>query len=538
MIDFLYKKHLFRLIIVYLCKNLLTLKQTITLSLLLCFALCLLAQKARVTCIGTGGLRLPTYFTDNMVLPRERSFILRGMANAGEKVRVEVVNTQRGKVVMRKQAVAQLDGRWSIEVDPLPQGGPYTFTVRAKSGEVTLYNVLAGELWLASGQSNMTISLRNGTTAAADIKEADNDNIRLLNLLPRWQTDARQWPAEALDSVNRLLYFRDAEWKACKPATVSQFSAIAYHFARVLQDSLQCPVGIICNAVGGSGEEAWIDHETLELEFPEILRNWTENELLMDWVRERAKCNMGWNPKDAAHNPLQRHPYQPCYLYEASIRVLKDMPIRGVIWYQGESNAHNMETHARLFPMLLRSWRQTWECDTLPFIYAQLSSLNRPSWPHFRDLQRQQLYEQHALSPHLGMAVTSDVGDSLDVHPRNKRPVGERMALWALHNEYGYNGVCSGPLVRSFKQHGNEVAVHFDFSAGLHTSDGDAPRTFEVSEDSCLWHAAAARIEHDKVILTVRKGQKIRYIRYGWQPFTRANLINGASLPASTFLLQ
>lgn len=486
---------------------------------------------------GQGGLQLPPYFSDNMVLPRNRVFLLHGTANPGDKVRVRIMDQARGKVLHRLKATASADGSWKVSIPRLSDRVEYSLTAQTASRTIILRDILAGELWLASGQSNMAFQLRQSTTAREDIANAGNSRIRILDIRPRWETNATVWSPQALDSVNSLLYYHHAVWKESSPQSVPLFSAVAYHFARMLQDSLQCPVGVICNAVGGSGEESWIDRETLQREFPQILHDWTQNDLIQDWVRGRARLNMGWQQQGQPQNPLQRHPYQPCYLYDASIRLLQNMPISGVIWYQGESNAQDMQTHARLFPLLLQSWRQTWNNPTLPFLYTQLSSLNRPTWPEFRDLQRQQLYRQDgSIDATLGMAVTSDVGDSLDVHPRNKRPVGERLAHWALHNIYGHHCVPSGPLFRTFTVSQQQVIVSFDYAQGLHTSDGQPLRTMEYSADGRTWHPATARIVGDQVIVECQNASQVRFVRYGWQPFTRANLVNSAGFPASTFM--
>ena len=467
-----------------------------------------------------GGLQLPPYFTDNMVLPRNRSFQIQGMANAGDKVTLRI-NGQRHYAKTGK------DGRWCVTVNPLPSGGPYTLTVSTDQKVMTLHNVLAGELWLCSGQSNMEFQLQQCNTGQADVPQTANDQIRLLNLEARWRTDNVQWNETALDSINKLLYYTNPSWQECSPQTSPRFSAIGYYFARELQDSLQCPIGIINNAIGGSPAEAWIDRWTLEYEFPEILRDWTRNDFIQDWVRGRAERNMGQE-----HNPLQRHPYEPCYLYEASIRLLKELPITGVIWYQGESNAHNKDAHERLFPMLVDSWRKTWNRPELPFYYVQLSSLNRPSWPWFRDSQRRLLTK----IPHTGMAVSSDVGNATDVHPRDKKPIGHRLAVLALHNDYGYASVVpSGPLFRAVEYKGKEAWVSFDYADGLHGSDGQPLRTFEIAEYEGEFHPAEAEIVGNLIRLTSKEVKHPRYVRYAWQPFTTANLVNGANLPASTF---
>jgi len=303
-------------------------------------------------------------------------------------------------------------------------------------------------------------------------------------------------------------------------------------------------VGIICNAIGGSGTESWIDRESLEKDFPQILRNWTQNDFIQDWVRGRAMKNMGWDAVKQEYERdsegeltgafLQRHPYQPCYLYEASIAKLKDVPVDGVIWYQGESNAHNFTTHGRLWKLLTDSWRKAWNKRNMRFIYAQLSSLNRPQWTWFRDHQRKlDFHNNH-------MVVTSDVGDSLDVHPRNKRPVGERMALRALYNEYKhYRKMETGPMIRRAVQMSNDTTMLvLRNSRGLKTSDGKEPRVFEVAGEDGIFHPAKAYIDGNRIYLLCPEAKGARKVRYGWQPFTRANVVNGADLPMSTFLVN
>ena len=484
-----------------------------------------------------GGLQLPPFYSDNMVLPHNRQFKIEGIANAGDEVELSIglgqpAPTKKGKGLPKQEIKkykthTDKDGRWTVTIEPLPTGGPYTLAVNTKTQVIKLSNILAGELWLCSGQSNMEFQLQQCSTGQDDIPKSTNPNIRLLNLEARWRTDNVEWTASALDSINHLLYYTTPSWQECSPQTSPRFSAIGYYFARELQDSLQCPIGIINNAIGGSPAEAWIDRTMLEYHFPEILRDWTRNDFIQDWVRGRAERNMGKN-----HAALQRHPYQPCYLYEASIRQLKQLPISGVIWYQGESNAHNKDAHERLFPMLVESWRQTWGNPLLPFYYVQLSSLNRPSWPWFRDSQRRLLEEIH----HSGMAVSTDQGDSLDVHPRNKLPIAHRLASLALHNDYGFKSVTpSGPLFRAVEFKGNEAWVSFDYADGLRSSDGQSLRTFELAEYEGEFHSAQAKIVGEKVRLTAKGVKHPRFVRYAWQPFTRANLVNGAGLPASTF---
>lgn len=467
-----------------------------------------------------GGLQMPLLYTDNMVLQRDCPLTLRGKADAGQKVTVAVAG-EKGT------AIAGSDGKWAVTLRPLKAGGPYTLTVSAGKRKLTYNNVLVGEVWLCSGQSNMEFYLNWASTAKRDVPQAANDGIRLYDMKGRWRTDAKKWDASVLDSLNRLQYYKETQWEVCSPATAGSFSAVAYYFGKMLQDSLKVPVGLICNAIGGSPTEAWIDRSTLEYQFPAILRDWTQNDFIQDWVRGRAALNI-----KRATSKLQRHPYEPCYLYEAGIRPLEQFPVRGVIWYQGESNAHNREAHEKLFKLLVESWRKNWNNAQLPFYYVQLSSIDRPSWPWFRDSQRRMMQE----IPYSAMAVSSDHGDSLDVHPKNKQPIGERLGRWALNKTYGRADVVpSGPLFRGVEYKDGAAYVSFDYAEGLRASDGKPLRTFEVAETEGVYYPATAEVVGDRIKVYNKNVKNPLHVRYGWQPFTRANLVNGAGLPASTF---
>lgn len=468
-----------------------------------------------------GGLSLPSIYTDNMVLQRDTPLQIHGTADAGEDVTVRIDR-------QRHTAKAASDGKWMVTLVPLKAGGPYTLTVSTSSRTLKYKQVLVGEVWLCSGQSNMEWMLKKCSTASQDIPHVKDGWLRLYDMKANWRTDAVEWSVSALDSVNRLQYFHNTQWTACTPETAARFSAVAYYFGKMLRDSLQVPVGLICNAVGGSPTEAWIDRETLEYRFPEILKDWKNNDFIQDWVRKRAAQNIRLST-----DKLQRHPYEPCYLYESGILPLQSYAVKGVIWYQGESNAHNIETHERLFSLLTDSWRKNLQQPHLPFYYVQLSSLNRPSWPHFRDSQRRLM----ASIKDVGMAVSSDVGDSLDVHPTHKQPVGSRLARWALHKTYGNARLLpGGPLFRNAHFRTSDVLLTFDYGEGMKSSDNMPLRTFELAEVDGLYHPAVAEVMPDGTIRVFSdKVKHPRYVRYGWQPFTRANLVNRDLLPASTF---
>ena len=488
-----------------------------------------------------GGLRLPQSYSSHMVLPHGRTLTLKGMANARAQVTVSLYTQQvksrtksdkkhASRELLQQQTVeTSALGQWQVELQPLAAGGPYCLEFSDGLQTLSLEDVLAGEVWLCSGQSNMAFTLAEDLQAKQEVPAAARSQLRLLNLKPRWLTNKVTWNPAVLDSLNHLDYFRPAEWQLCTPQTAEEFSAVGYYFGCMLADSLQMPVGLVCNAVGGAGTEAFIDRRTLEFEFPAILRNWRSNDFIQDWVRERASQNIG-----PSANRLQRHPYEPCYLFESSDRMLGEYPISGVVWYQGESNAHNCDTHTRLFQLLLQSWRSYFHDPALPFYYVQLSSLERPSWPWFRDSQRKLLN----LTQHTGMVVTHDVGDRTDVHPRNKQPVGQRLALLALNKTYGRSCVPMGPLYRSMQVAGQKLELYFDYAEDLQGRDGASLIGFEVAGSDGIWHPAQAMITDHHVVVWSDQVTHPLQARYGWQPYTEANLVNGAGLPASTFMTE
>ena len=477
---------------------------------------------SKVYCALTGdygGLQLSQLYSDNMVLQREEEIVLSGIANAGDVVTVTI-----GR--QKKKAITSSNGKWSVVLDPLQTGNPYTLTISTSKKKYVFNNVLAGEVWLCSGQSNMAFMVKEGAEKREQLAKASSKpQIRFFDMKPRWLTNSEEWDVSVLDSLNRLQYYKETKWQECNEQTAANVSAIAYEFGMMLSDSLHVPVGLIINAIGGSACESWIDRKTLEFSYPDILYSWKENDRIQPWVRERASLNV-----KQSSNKLQRHPYEPCYLFEAGIAPLAKYPVKGVIWYQGESNAHNIEVHEILFPLLVESWRKNWNKE-LPFYYVQLSSLNRPSWTWFRDSQRRMLKDIRCV----GMAVSSDCGDSTNVHPTRKKEVGDRLARLALHDTYGKTLTPSGPLFRSVEFTNGAAFVTFDFNEGMHSSDGESLKTFEIAEHEGVFFAAMAEVVDGRIKVWSKEVKNPRFVRYGWQPFTRANLVNKEGLPASTF---
>lgn len=488
---------------------------------------CIMARTVYSALTGDfGGLRMPEIYSDGMVLQRGRPLEIMGTADAGEKVTVRLAG-------QKKSAVAASDGHWSICLDPLAAAKGLTLNISTPKRNLRYKDVAAGEVWVCSGQSNMafkTMSMvSEERSEVLETVDRQGDNVRLFNMRARWSTDNRVWDKAVYDSLNRLRFFHPAVWEYGSRESADSFSAIGLAFGQMLADSLNVPIGLVLNAVGGAATESWIDRKTLEFEFPDIMIDWRRNDFVMPWVREIASVNI----KDA-ENPHQRHPFHPCYLFEAGIEPLEHYQVRGTIWYQGESNGHNVEVHERLFPLLVQSWRSYWNDPDMPFLFVQLSSLNRPSWTWFRDSQRR-LAEA---IPACAMAVSSDRGDSLDVHPRRKLDVGRRLGVQALYNVYGDRDVVpSGPVIRSARLDGNDVVLAFDWADGLRSADGDRLRTFELAGEDEQFRPAEAIVEGSAVRLRSDAVPSIKWVRYGWQPFTRANLVNSAFLPASTFRL-
>ena len=471
-----------------------------------------------------GGLQLGQLYTDNMVLQRRRPIRIAGRADTGKQVTVKLGAQQR-------KATADNLGRWEVTLLPMEAQSGLTLTVTDGTTTRTMKDVAIGEVWIASGQSNMEFHLASDVESAQAIANSRDSLLRLFDLEAAYITDKHQWDSTALAAVNRLEYYHPTEWNKSGRQTAPNFSAVAWYFGKMLRDSLDVPVGVICNAVGGAPAESFVSPEILSHQMPEILVNWRGNDYLQPWVQQRAGENA---PAEA--NPGQRHPYEPAYLYSAGVKTLDHPEVAGVIWYQGESNAHNVQLHEQIFPMVVETYRNEVRQPEMPFYFVQLSSINRPSWPTMRDSQRRMAESM----PNVGMAVSSDLGDSLDVHPRIKRPVGERLGRIALRNNYGFNNIeTSGPVaVSATAASDGTVTLVMEHAGGLTTSDGKAPRTFEVAEYDGYYRPAKAVIEGNTIKLTGHGIANPRLVRYGWQPFTRANLINNDNLPTSTFKMQ
>ncbi|OWK37618.1 sialate O-acetylesterase [Fimbriiglobus ruber] len=488
---------------------------------------------------GFGRPEPAAVFQDAMVLQRSVPVPVWGTAAPGEEVAVEFAG-------QRKVGRSDAKGNWAVKLDPLAaaaEGRDLTITA---GRPVRLRDVVVGEVWVAAGQSNMEWPLAKEAHAAAELPRADLPAVRLLNLAYAGQNFfAKPFDRDVLSRLTPGGYFRGA-WRPCSPASAGEFSAIGYYFAKEVQKTVGVPVGVIHLAVGGSPTEAWVrpgalaGDDTLR---PLLAGNWLENKALAGWCRQRALENLGPAPGGGGADATgPNHPFKPGFLWDAGVARLIPFPVRGVLWYQGESNAldaDRVRQHDRLFRILVADWRRQWGLGDFPFLFCQLSSVGTGGgykshyWPEFRDAQRRALAD----IPNAGMVVTSDLGHPTDVHPRNKRDVGHRLTLCAAAQVYGKKIPFSGPLVKSARRERSTLVVTFDHADGGLKTRADEPATgFEVAGPDGAFRPAEVALAGDTVSLSVGGLDAPTAARYGWQPYSRGNLTNGAGLPASTFV--
>jgi sialate O-acetylesterase len=477
-----------------------------------------------------GGLQMSSVFANDMVLQRNKPIPFFGTADANQEVIVSFSKHLSGQnSAETKKTKSDSDGKWKVYFNALPAGGPYTLTVKSKDKKSEFDNILMGDVWLCSGQSNMLFRLNQAYEGKEAIAKAANKNIRLFQFHAIQETDDVAWDSAVLDKTNKLEYFT-GKWQQCNPQSAATFSAIGYFFGQKIQHQENVPIGLIEVAVGGAPIVSFIDRHTMEFDnyLVDELYNWKKSDFIMSWVRERAAKNL-----ELSNDPRQRHPYEPCYNYEAGISKLVNTPIKGILWYQGASDAHNVNLYIYNFTHLISSWRNLWN-ENLPFYFVQLSSTDRPSWPYFRDMQRKIALQ----IPNTFMAISSDYGDSLNVHPTHKQSVGERLALLALKNSYHKSIVANGPAVQSAFQKDKEIVISFSNAKKLKTRNSEPLIGFEVMSEKGQIFSPTGEIKENKVILALDKNEKIIKVLYAFKPFTRANLENEAGLPASTFSIE
>jgi sialate O-acetylesterase len=474
-------------------------------------------------------VKLPALFSDHAVLQRGQAVPVWGAADAGEDVSVTIAGqTQTTK--------AGADGKWKVSLKPLKEAESLVLTVKGKN-TLTVNDVAVGEVWVASGQSNMAYRLLRDANVAAATAAATDPQLRFLTV----GTKSSDTPLTDVNST----------WVASDPKSAETFSAVAYYFARDLRKKLNIPVGIIHSSVGGTPAEAWTSREAIEANetlkkelndaqqkaiegFPAAAEKYKTNEakLLEDWKVAAEKAKAAGKPeprKPAAPVDPAKSNNRPSGLYNAMMAPLQPYGIRGVIWYQGESNSGRPEQYRTLFPVMIADWRKVWNQGDFPFLFVQVAPFNFMS-PEIREAQLITLDK----STNTAMAVITDVGDANDIHPKQKEPVGGRLALAARALAYGEKIEYSGPLFDSLKVDGNKAVLKFKHGAGLAAKDGPL-KGFTIAGEDKKYVPAKAEIAGDTVVVTADSVTKPIGVRYGWANFPEVNLYNGAGLPASPF---
>jgi sialate O-acetylesterase len=436
-------------------------------------------------------VKLHGLFTDHMVLQRDMKVPVWGKAKPGENVTVEF---QGQKVA----AQADAEGNWLATLAPLKAGGPATFKVAGAGNTIELKDVLVGEVWICSGQSNMEWSL-NATRDPKDvIARAANPNIRLFDV-PKTPKPAPQGNLGSVEEMKNPPKNRAfAKWLECGPETVPGFSAVGYYFGRTLQKDLNVPVGLIHSSWGGTAAQRWTSKGVME-------------------------------------NDPQLKGLKGSDLYNGMIVPLEPFAFRGVIWYQGESNAGNAKQYFHLMNAMIKNWRDDWKQGDFPFLTVQLAPYDNVKVPgQWAELREAQLFTTFKV-PNTAMAVITDAGDPKDIHPKDKAVVGERLALAARAIAYKEKVVYNGPIFDSVKFEGGKAIVTFKSVGGGLETKGGPLAGFTIAGKDGQFHKAEAKIVENTVIVSSPDVAEPTAVRYGWANYPVANLYNREGLPATPF---
>ncbi len=505
-------------------------------------------------------LRMPQIFSDHMVLQREMPVPVWGWEKPGATVTVDFAGqTQTTRVAD--------DGRWQLALSKLEANAAgRDLVVSSSTGEERRYReVLVGEVWLCSGQSNMEWPLKRARDSYTEVAGAIQPNLRLF-LMKGITWTGKPYTQEQMEALKNGPFF-EATWTACVPETAKEFSAVAYYFGCELSKKLNVPIGLVCNAVGGSPAEAWTSREALasDPDLSPILEGDWFDKLNYTWCRRSARQSLQpWfeavekaKADSTAPPPQPGHVFAPAFLYDNLLKPLAPFAFQGVIWYQGESNDRDGLAYAKKFSTLIKSWRQLWQRD-MPFIFVQLPNFGGltsdgvrrlhyhkgMSWALIREAQRATLS-----LPNTAMAVTIDLGERQNIHPKNKRDVGRRLALLARKRVYGEEVLAEGPTLDSMTIDGDKAVLKFtNIGGGLAPQYGylDA---FSIAGDDQVFHPATAMLQghytalgRDTVVVSSQAVKNPVAVRYGWTHNPECTLYNGKPgkawppyLPASPF---
>lgn len=473
-------------------------------------------------------IKLPAVISDNMVIQQGMEAPIWGWAEPGEKI--EVVLNNRIPI---ETTSADESGRWMVKLHAQKAGGPYRMTVKGEN-TITLNNVLVGEVWVCSGQSNMEMAVSRSANAEQEIAAANYPGIRLFTV-ERNVADKPQ-----LDCVG--------SWQLCSPENAGSFSAAAYFFGRELHNELGAPIGLIHTSWGGTPAEAWSSSDVFKSDpdFAPLLEQYLMAvakypQARKEYERQVSQWEQAVAKTEAQGKKLPRKPRMPkgmrnrSGLYNAMIAPLMPYGIKGAIWYQGESNRKRAYQYRKLFPAMIKGWRDGWGQGDFPFYYVQIAPFKyKDAAPVAAELREAQLMTLSV--PNTGMAVTMDIGDVNDIHPKNKQAVGRRLSLWALAKSYGRKGiVCSGPIYRSMKIEGDKIRLFFDYAGGGLVAKGGKLTCFTIAGKDRQFVEAKAEIGGDTIVVSSDKVKEPVAVRYAWSNAAVPNLFNKVALPASSF---
>lgn len=432
-------------------------------------------------------IKLASPFSDHMVLQRDQEVRIFGTARAAAQVTVSIAD-------QAASATADKDGHFVAILKPLPAGGPFKLEAKAGNDSTAIDDVLIGDVWLCSGQSNMQMSLKEVVNAPAEIATAKNHpQMRLLTI------------AKAFADKPQTTFA--GSWKTCTPKTAADFSAVGYHFADELYKSpklANVPIGLIDSSFGGTAVEGWIPAS----ELPSLPTS------------QQSASMFGI----------------PSGFYNQMIAPLAPFNLKGVLWYQGESNASHPQQYANLLTKMIEAWRRDFQSTQLPFFIVELPP-NNGDWGGYyfvwlREMERQVAWHV----PAVGLATTVNTHDGSDLHPREKHEIGTRLALLARHDVYGENIVARGPVLKSTSVDGSQLRITFDtFGSPLTAKQPNALRGFELAGEDGKYFFANAKIDGDSVVVHSDHVPAPKTVRYAWQPIPQADLYNAAGLPAAPF---
>ena len=498
-------------------------------------------------------VRLPKILSDHMVLQGGKPSTVWGWADAGETVNIVLESsaaptnsTASEKWSVKASTTADTSGKWSVKLSLPAAKTPLEMTVSGKN-TLKIQDILVGEVWICSGQSNMEWSVQQADHAT---EEAASANFPLIRHFKVTKTPAST-PQDDLPGA----------WVVCSPESVGSFSAVGYFFGRELHKQLgESPVGLIGSNWGGTPAEAWASRAALNADpsLKPMLDRWDQQVATYDPAKAQEvyeKAKEAWTKQaesaKAENKPAPRQPTppvppaqspnRPANLFNGMIAPLLPLSIKGAIWYQGESNVGRAHQYKTIFPLMIQNWRADFKQPDLPFHFVQIAPYRyNKNNPNADKTPCAELWEAQLETlkkvPQTGMAVTTDVGNLDNIHPTNKQAVGHRLALWALTQNYGVKGITySGPIYKGAKTEGDKIRISFEHAQGLKSKDGSPLSFFTIAGEDKVFTPAEAKVEGSTLVVSSKDVAKPVAVRFAWSEDSLPNLVNSADLPASPF---